>query len=197
MMYVGKEYYAKYDNIVRIEALKEVKGKGKLVDVGCGIGRYGLKLKKMGFSVYGIDVNKEALKVCKKKGLNVKYSDVQAKIDFPNNYFDVAWCTEVIEHLKKPKKALDEIHRILKKGGKLILTTPNTNIFYPKFNQNPSHVQFFNMKSLLKLFGKKWEIEKVVGIFPPRLYSLFHLRIHNKFLINILTPNFIVIAKKA
>lgn len=42
----------------------------------------------------------------------------------PSDTFDVIVCTEVLEHTLDPFAAINEIHRILKKGGKLLLSTP-------------------------------------------------------------------------
>lgn len=55
---------------------------------------------------------------------NVIIADINEPIPLADNYADCVICTEVLEHIKKPYIAMSEFYRILKPGGKLILTTP-------------------------------------------------------------------------
>ena len=97
--------------------------KCKILDVGCIPGHLSHALKKMGHDVYGISykVNKINL------GIQIEECNVEDdSFPFEDSLFDVVIFTEVMEHLiKSPVPALKEIHRVLKKGGYLILTTPN------------------------------------------------------------------------
>lgn len=71
----------------------------------------------------------------------------------PDEYFDVVICTEVLEHTLQPFNAMNEIHRILKKWGKLLLTTPyNFRIHGPL----PDCWRFteYGLKALLKNFSE-------------------------------------------
>lgn len=77
-------------------------------------------------------------------------SDI-TKIPIPNESFDVLMCTEVFEHLPEPIKAINEFRRILKIGGKLILTAPFCSLthfapyhYYSGFNR------YFYEKHLLE-----------------------------------------------
>lgn len=56
------------------------------------------------------------------KGIDVVGSAYE--IPFPDEYFDSVVCTQVFEHLAVPHKAVREIHRILKKGGTILVTVP-------------------------------------------------------------------------
>jgi len=76
----------------------------------------------------------------------VKNSNVDVKGDlnrfpypFKNNSFDTIVAGEIIEHLKEPCRFLKEIKRILKKNGKLILTTPNSQMLIYKTWKHPQH----------------------------------------------------------
>ena len=67
------------------------------------------------------DFSEELVKICQKNGLNVVNGDIQ-NIPFRDNIFNYTICIAVIHHLstlKKRKKAVDEIIRITKKGGKI------------------------------------------------------------------------------
>ncbi len=58
-------------------------------------------------------------------GIDCVHGDFNASLPFPDNHFDTVCFVEVIEHLEDQFKAVREIHRILKPGGNVIMTTPN------------------------------------------------------------------------
>lgn len=105
--------------------LPEANGK-KLLDVGCGIGTISLELEKKGFRVTGVDFSEVGIDKCLEKGLNAILSDVDKDgLKFPDKSFDVVWAGDVIEHVFDPIFLLEEIARVLKDDGILLLTVPN------------------------------------------------------------------------
>jgi len=102
--------------------LKKVK-KGKILDIGCGSYPYFL-LNNDFAEKYGID---PSLKNTKLKNIELKNLDVtKSKLPFKDNFFDAVTMLAVFEHLdhKKIHFVLDEINRVLKKDGTLVITTP-------------------------------------------------------------------------
>ena len=95
-----------------------------ILDAGCGTGGLMNKLTTMG-RVAGIDFSPEAVKFTRKRGLKVARASVE-KIPFPDKYFDVVTCIDVIYHkqVKDDVGALVEIRRVLKPGGFLVLRVP-------------------------------------------------------------------------
>lgn len=76
--------------------------------------------------VHGVDVAKNNLKKAKRKGLIVKQISTKTKIlPYSSNSFDVVLLADVIEHVFDTDALLRESRRVLKRNGKLILTTPN------------------------------------------------------------------------
>lgn len=109
-----------------------LKGK-KFLDVGCGLGFFASKAGKLGADVYGIDIGERLINISRKRYPKGKFSVASAaRLPFKDNSFDLILCTEVIEHVNNQNKALSEIFRVLKKGGYLVLTTPN-KIFKPLY----------------------------------------------------------------
>ncbi len=79
--------------------------------------------------------------------------------------YDVVLLTEVLEHVEYPQKVIDELHRILKKGGKLILTTPQEWMVHQK-PHNYYYFTLYGLHSLLKNAGfKTWSIKQQGGFF--------------------------------
>ena len=90
-------------------------------DIGCGNGK-NMKYR-MDCENYGCDFSEELVKICQNDGLNVVNGDIQ-NIPFKENSFNYTLCIAVIHHLstlEKRKKAVDEIIRVTKKGGKILL----------------------------------------------------------------------------
>lgn len=104
----------------------------RILDAGCGAGLTSLELLKKGFVVVGIDVSKNmvdlARKNCAKVGLKGKATfqvgDVEA-LSFEDDSFDAVIGMGLIEYLKWDRWALQEIYRVLKPDGFLIVTVPN------------------------------------------------------------------------
>lgn len=97
----------------------------KILDAGCGTG---LILRHLPKGSFGIDINPRNIKKAKK---HVPFSKIiEADIEktpFRSNEFTTIVCTEVLEHLPNPKKALSELNRILKKEGVVIGSVPSTS----------------------------------------------------------------------
>lgn len=110
--------------------------KDYILDIGCGNARDLLVLAKKGIKCVGIDSSKgmvkEGIKILKKNGFsNIKIYEADArKLPFKDNNFDKVILSEVIEHIPNYKIAIKECKRVLKKGGILVITTPNWYSLY-------------------------------------------------------------------
>ena len=104
----------------------------KILDVGCGTGIVLKMLEKYG-TVYGIDIDDQAIHFCKKRELNnIKKANIE-NIPYKDNYFDIITCLDVLYHEKvNDKKALCEFHRILKKDGIIIVNDVAFNFLKSK-----------------------------------------------------------------
>jgi len=105
---------------------------GKLLEIGAWDGTTG-RFYKTTFKgkLYGIDISTETFKYAKKYFDELKECDLNSeKIPFPDNFFDVVICSEVIEHIYNTDRLLIEIKRILKPSGILIISTPNLASFF-------------------------------------------------------------------
>lgn len=169
--YSFKEFYDKSD--FKISDGLNIKDK-KILSLGCGTCddiNYLFKENE----VWGIDSSEAALKIAGLLGAKTKISDLNDKVDFPDRFFDIVICKDVLEHLIKPDQLLKEIYRILKDDGFLIINVPNhfywyfrlrilfgSNLIWKTFfhdhtkyfeEWNYMHIRFFTFKGLLKLLN--------------------------------------------
>lgn len=129
--------------------------KGKLLDVGCGNGRFLSKMRKLGWEVFGIEPDAQAVKVAKEHfGVDV-FCGTLEEANLPDNSFDAITMRHVIEHVSDPIKLFRECHRVLKVGGKLVVITPNSNSLGHRIFQDawlaldpPRHMYVFSPKNL-------------------------------------------------
>jgi SAM-dependent methyltransferase len=87
--------------------------------------------------------------ICRKFGLNVNLHTNTEKLPYKNYSFDIVILNEVLEHLKNPTKTLNEVKRILKNRGTLVITTPNCGFLVR--NLHPTHISEMTYKDLEKL----------------------------------------------
>jgi len=106
----------------------KIKKKDTILDLGCGEG-FLISFLPEKNKIIGVDISKVALKRAKnflagKKNFELKYGDAQ-NLKIPNETFDKIFCSEMLEHLPNPKKAIEEIRRVLKKNGLAIISVPD------------------------------------------------------------------------
>ncbi len=155
------EHVARY-----IFALQFVKDK-HLLDVACGTG-YGLPfLRKKANRVVGVDVSWEALLEAKSRCDDRIYVLMASalRLPFPDETFDVVTSFETIEHLHERQQFLQEIKRVLKMNGLLVLSTPNANYTKPVNGKptNPFHVFEYTPEELKIELDSYFLVESFLG----------------------------------
>lgn len=152
--------------------------KAKLLDVGCGVGRFCRAASVANWDVTGIDVSKTAIEKGKATATFPMMSCTAEELADSGQVFDVVTAFEVLEHLSAPVNLLDTIQRLLKPGGSFFCSVPNWDSPTVKSsNRNdwvpPVHVLFFNAKALQALLAragfKNIRTGVVWGNMPPEL----------------------------
>lgn len=126
-------------------------GNVKSLDIGCFNGFFVKKLLSFGYDAQGVDFNKNAVVYGQEKlGLGSRISTLTIdEMIWQGKHFDVITLFEVLEHLPDPKAFLVDIAKLLKKGGVLILSTPNNKMcWHPPLDYPPHHLSRFTTKSL-------------------------------------------------
>src|SRR3990170_1883280 len=111
-------------------SLFEIKLGDAVLDVGCGTGNYTIELAKRGADVIGIDNSEEMVGLARRKAeggrLKVFFQVADAlKLSFPDDSFDLIVSNGLLCFLKEPEKALMEMYRVLKPGGRLAVGVLN------------------------------------------------------------------------
>lgn len=145
-----------------------------LADCGCGTGDFLRSAQRRFSKGYGI----ETLAKDKKCGENFIFleGDLNYKIPLANGSVDVVTALAVIEHLNSPETFIQEVYRILKRGGRLVLTTPSPKarplleflahkVKIISRKDIKDHKNYFDKKKLELLFGKFTDIKVEYFLF--------------------------------
>ncbi len=129
-----------YEQKMRAKAVLELVGiqpKDFVLDLGCANGRDLIELSNRNFTNFlGVDISPEMISEAKKELVLRKIDEKKVMVgdatnlEFADSTFDKVIASEMIEHIPDYKKAIAEIHRVLKNNGCLIITTPNRRSWY-------------------------------------------------------------------
>lgn len=141
---------------------------GRLLDVGCGSKPY-LSLFSVD-SYIGLDVDSET---SRRLGVADHLYDGHA-FPFAHKTFDAVLCNQVLEHVFNPDQFLDEIARVLKPGGKLLLTVP---FVWDEHEQPYDYARYssFGLRALLEGHGFKVLAHKKLGADVSTLFQLLNV----------------------
>lgn len=101
--------------------------------------------------------NKTGIDIREGKGVDL-VADVY-NLPFGNGEFDLVLCVAIIEHLENPQRAIDEMRRVLKPGGKIVVSVP----FMFPIHDSPRDYWRFTKYGLSKIFENGWETEKLAA----------------------------------
>jgi SAM-dependent methyltransferase len=114
----------------RASFLHYIPKSAKIIDGGCGFGKWVIYLNERGYNIIGVDNNEISIQKLKEydSSLQVQLGDI-LNLNYPDNFFDVYISMGVVEHFEDgPIAALNEAYRVLKPNGLIFLSTPTVNI---------------------------------------------------------------------
>ena len=183
--------FLKKQELHRVDAVVKLINSGKkILDIGVGEGGLLIKASEKGFTqLYGIDISSKNIEIAKKKiKANLSVHNIDEKTKFKNNSFEVVTLVAVLEHIFDVNFVLEEINRILKKGGFLIIEVPNLSFLprrikvllggvprtgYGASDYDIGHLHYFSQNSLKQLLqerGFKVIYQGQSGIYGTRVY---------------------------
>ncbi len=116
--------------------------KDKALDIGCGIG----DLIKFRPNTIGVDINPYSVNYCFNQGLDARIMNIDI-LPFDNSVFDSVIMDHLLEHIEDPTCILNEINRVLRQGGLLIIGVPGIR----GFDCDNDHKCFYNESKLIRL----------------------------------------------
>ncbi|MDB5454230.1 MAG: hypothetical protein JWO33_2808 [Caulobacteraceae bacterium] len=157
----------------------------RLLDIGCSEGGFGALVKERlpDCEVWGVEPSAAAAKAANRLD-RVIARPIEGLAELPTHHFDVVTMNDVLEHLPYSEPALEIVKRVLKPGGRLVLSLPNVRYFinvrdlvlhkdwaYQDFGiLDRTHLRFFTQKSAVRLLVENgFAVDQVVGINPWRL----------------------------
>ena len=173
---ISDNYVFQRSVLAYIEAAKLIYG--DVLEIGTGSG-YGIEiLSEKATSFVTVDKFPSKLGVelaNKRSNVEFKQMNVPPLEGIPNDHFDFVVSFQVIEHIKKDDDFVTEIHRVLKPGGKFIVTTPNKPM---SITRNPWHIREYTIQNLNELLKNPFRSVEARGVFGNEVVMKYYD--HNK-----------------
>jgi 2-polyprenyl-3-methyl-5-hydroxy-6-metoxy-1,4-benzoquinol methylase len=145
--------------------LENVVARQRVLDVGCGEGRFTAELVRAGAEAVGIDVAEEPLRRARAlhPQLDVRLVDGEGTWELADASFDAVWAGEVLEHVADTAAWLSEIRRVLRSGGSLLASTPahgpltlarlalSQRAYAAHFDPRGDHLRYYSRATLAAL----------------------------------------------
>ncbi len=147
----------------------DVANDARVLDIGTSTGTNLRMLNALGFhQVIGLDRSEDAIAHCRAKGLSaIGCGDILA-MPFRDDSFDVVLATDIIEHVEDDGRALAEIARVLRPGGKVLLTVPAFAALWGLQDRVAQHKRRYRLLPLKKAIVRS-------GLAPLRAFYFNYL----------------------
>ncbi|NBI05848.1 class I SAM-dependent methyltransferase [Senegalia massiliensis] len=152
----------------------------KVLDIGCGTGNFSIRLKELGCEVIGVDISDEMLNVARKKAkeknLDIDFLNMDIyNLEFDNESFDAVFSMAAFEFIKDTKKAIDEVFRVVKPNGQILVGTINKDSSWGKlylsedFQKNSvfKHAEFKTIEDFIGIQSDNLVETKECLFIPP------------------------------
>jgi 2-polyprenyl-3-methyl-5-hydroxy-6-metoxy-1,4-benzoquinol methylase len=181
-----------YFRLRREFLIEHVQAGERVLDVGCGEGRFTAELAQAGVEAVGVDVAREPLRraAARHPGLDLRPIPLEGAWPLEDASFDAVWAGEVIEHVVDTAGWLSEVRRLLRPRGQLLLSTPDhgplarlhlglsRGAFETHFDPLSDHLRFYTRPLLTRLLHEfRFEsvrVSAVAGIPGARRLLLAH-----------------------
>lgn len=152
----------------RLKQIAPYKSAGRALDIGCGPGYFLTAAQKLGFDVHGLDPSDYIVEMGQKTWGDRMRLGLIESADYPSESFDLVVAFDTFEHIYDPKKFLSAIHRVLKPGGVLAITTPDPTSALAKVSgQNwvsfklPEHVFYWSPETIRNVLAEHYDVLEI------------------------------------
>ncbi len=187
------------------------KPKTRILDLGCDVGFLGKTLKDLSidFEIYGVDINKKNLEKAKNIYKKTYLFDLNLESWPIHDKFEIIVLADTLEHLVNPNIAITNVLKLLKTGGKLIISVPNIVFWwsriqillgkFPKENRgifDKTHLHHYTNRTIHQLIKSYSEL-RIVNFYPTNLPFQFVLKKYTDyFLLRLIYNLNYILAKK-
>jgi 2-polyprenyl-3-methyl-5-hydroxy-6-metoxy-1,4-benzoquinol methylase/rubredoxin len=159
---------------------------GRLLDVGCSIGQFLRHGAGFGWEGEGIELNREAVEFGRKEyGLRI-YDKKLEELNLDNESYDLITLWGVLEHLTDPNRMLQNVHKLLKKDGLLLLFVPNGHSLIVRLSRNHnstvsgrSHLWYFTPVTMGRILEKNGFRKVSEFTVLPQVHEIVHFLQYN------------------
>jgi SAM-dependent methyltransferase len=162
--------------------LGEVSAGERVLDLGCGAGRFVAALRDAGAEPVGVELAEPALERARRNapGADLRLVEPDGSLPLDHASVDLVWCSEVLEHVADTAYLLLEVRRVLRPGGRLLVTVPYhgrvtgaliaLTRFDAHFDPLGQHLRFYTRSSLTATLERSgFEAVRVRGWGGPPL----------------------------
>jgi SAM-dependent methyltransferase len=162
--------------------LGEARAGERVLDLGCGAGRFVAALRDAGADAVGVELAEAALERARRNapGADLRLLEPDGSLPLEHASVDLVWCSEVLEHVADTAHLLLEARRVLRPGGRLLCTTPfhgriksaliALSRFDAHFDPLGQHLRFYTRSSLERTLRESgFEAVAVRAWGPPLL----------------------------
>jgi SAM-dependent methyltransferase len=140
--------------------LGEARPGERVLDLGCGSGRFVAALRDAGADPVGVEIAEAALERARAvaPGADLRLLEPDGSLPLEHGSVDLVWCSEVLEHVADGSELLHEVRRVLRPGGRLLVTVPfhgrvkaaaiALSRFDAHFDPQGQHLRFYTRASL-------------------------------------------------
>jgi SAM-dependent methyltransferase len=153
-------FFAKY-----ADALKAGEPGARVLDVGCGVGQVVARLQTAGFEAYGVDVSQPNVTRARQVTERCQVYDGK-KLPYADGYFASAGALNVLEHVEEPEAFIQELVRVVRIGGRVVLSSPN---FFRVFGFRDYHPRMRGVRQKWKNWKRLREKRALMNRAPESM----------------------------
>lgn len=177
-----------YRNAV-IEAMPKTKSKVRILDIGCGYGKFlSLLESENKFETYGIDTGSYAIKEAKKRTSKTKFWVGSISTFQPKLRFHIICAFDVLEHIPNLEEALKKIYDLLEKNGRFFCVVPVYDGVMGKIggllDKDKTHIHKKSRKFWIKKLSRQFAISNIEGIIRYTFPRIGYLHVKSGYLTN-------------
>lgn len=159
----SRRFFAPLEALIRVlrvrrcRTIERLGKKGRILDVGCGRGDFLLLMRERGWAPTGLELDERIERHGKSVGMDLRAGSLDS-VTFPDNHFDAVTFWHVFEHIRNPEWVLKECRRILKPGGVLLISVPNTGSLQARLTGKhwfhldpPFHLYHYSLRNIKRL----------------------------------------------